>query len=104
MPVPKEEEPGGHCVNRKPHTCKGDNRRNSSPCGSPIPSYSQAGGNDVYSYKKNSHFPSSCRSAFSAAVLRYVQEYRLRQEPDGLERLNPCGWKGLGTAAYKDGK
>ena len=78
----KEEIQEGHCRNRKPHTCRGGNRRNSIPGGSPIPSYSRAENKDVYSCRTDSHFSDSCRSAFSAAVLRYVQECRLRQEPN----------------------
>ena len=47
-----------------PHTYIGGSRRNSIPCGSPIPSYSRAGSNGAYSYRKNSSYPYNRRYAF----------------------------------------
>lgn len=61
----KEEKWEGHCVNRKPHTCRGGNQRNSIPGGSPTPSCSQVGNNGVYSCRKRSRIPYIYRSAFS---------------------------------------
>lgn len=63
--APKEEKWEGHCVNRKPHTCRGGNQRNSIPGGSPTPSCSQVGNNGVYSCRKRSRIPYIYRSAFS---------------------------------------
>ena len=85
-PVPKAEIQGDRCRNRRPHTCRGGNRRNSIPDESPIPSCSQAENNGVCSCRKNSLFPCNRRSVFSAAVQQSGQECRHRQEPDGPDR------------------
>ena len=48
--------------------------------------------------------PATADPFFFAAVLRYGQECRPRQEPDVQDRSTPCGWKDPEIAAYKDGK
>ena len=67
-PVPKEETQGGRCRNRRPHTCRGGNRRNSILGESPSPSCTLAENNDVCRCRKGIHFPYICRCAFFAAV------------------------------------
>ena len=44
---PKVEIQGDHCRNRRPHICRGGNRKNSIPDESPIPSCSLAESNGV---------------------------------------------------------
>ena len=62
--LPKGEIQGDRCRNRRPHTCRGGNRRNSIPDGSPIPSCSPAENNGVCSCRKNSRFSYNRRSVF----------------------------------------
>ena len=102
-PVPKAEIQGDRCRNQKPHTCRGGNRRNSIPGGSPIPSYSPVGNNDACSYRKNGPFPYSRRSFFSVAEQQYGQEFRHRPEQGAPDQSGLYGQKGLGTADDKDG-
>ena len=61
----KSGNTGRSLWDRRPHTCRGGNRKNSIPDGSPIPSCSQAENTGVCSYRKKRHFSYNRRSVFS---------------------------------------